>query len=405
MYSGTPPYTLSLQASGEMQDTSANIVWPAPELIGPYPVTVLVTDKTGAMTMARGEVNIQEVFFITVNRPDIAVAPNTQIPMEVVITGGTPPFMLRGDASGEVTQRNVKFTVKAWTKPGSYQSYVTCEDKNKRLARYSYSVVVANAPQVTLTPAKKNAAPKETVSVSYSVTNGTPPFVFSGHANGTTSKRQGTFKVTMPSSGTGLQVKTTVKDKDNITTTVATWIGISAGTPVATNRSNNNLVLVRKYYDQKKRQIKLEYYKERESRERQGISKTFFKSGTLQGQCEYKDDDYCGVRTLYYENGIRCFEEDHSSGSEKEFYPSGQVKVARQYVEEKLHGLVKIWYANGSLEMEGKYEKGKPVGKCKSWNEEGEELPPRTFWGSDHVRASSRQQFPYDWGDGPPNLP
>jgi hypothetical protein len=45
VYGGTPPYTLSLQTSGEMQGTSANIAWPAPELIGPYPVGVMFTDK------------------------------------------------------------------------------------------------------------------------------------------------------------------------------------------------------------------------------------------------------------------------------------------------------------------------------------------------------------------------
>ncbi|NQV32347.1 MAG: toxin-antitoxin system YwqK family antitoxin, partial [Phycisphaeraceae bacterium] len=405
VYGGTPPYTLSMLASGEMKGASTNITLTAPELIGPWPCVVMVTDKTGQFIMASCDLDIQEEFSITVKRPGKAVAPNTQIPMEVVITGGTPPFMLRGDFTGEVSQRNIKFNNKAWSKPGSYLSYVTCTDKNKRLARHSFTVVVGNAPQVTLTPTKKTATSKESVSVTYSIKNGTPPFVFSGHANGTTSKRQGTFKVTMPSSGTGLQVKTTIKDKESITAAATTWIGISAETLLTSNSANNDVVPVREYYDQSKRKIKSVYYKNRRSGEKQGISKTFFKSGTLQGQCEYKDDDYCGVRTLYHENGIRCFEEDHSSGSEKEYYPSGQVKVARQYVEGKLHGLVKLWYANGSLEMEGKYENGKPVGKYKSWNEEGEELPLKTFWGSAHVRASSRQQFPSDWGDWPPNLP
>ena len=231
---GTPPYDLSMDARGQISGTSSQFSWTAPGQVGPASIGVMIMDSKGLPTMANCKMEVQEPYSIVVKKPEATVAPNTRIPMELLINGGMPPFSLHGAASGETSQRRLKFTYVAAGKPGSSRSYVTCTDKTNRLARHSFTVVVGNTPQVTLTPAKKTATSGESVSVTYAIKNGTPPFLFSGHANGTTSKRQGTFKVTMPNSGTGLQVKATIKDKENISTTATTWIGVVAAKISAT---------------------------------------------------------------------------------------------------------------------------------------------------------------------------
>ncbi len=78
-----------------------------------------------------------------------------------------------------------------------------------------------------------------------------------------------------------------------------------------------------------------------------GVKRTFWGSGTLSSEVNYKD-------------GLR-------EGSYKMFYPTKQLKIDCYFVNDKLNGPYKSYYRNGQLSFEGNFIVDCMEEPCKSY--------------------------------------
>ena len=102
------------------------------------------------------------------------------------------------------------------------------------------------------------------------------------------------------------------------------------------------------YYDnfEPKVEMKLEEGK------KDGITKLFFKDGSINEIRSYKNNLMDGTWITYNENGIKIAEAIYAMG--------------------KKNGTWKVWDDNGTLRTEMNYNKGERTGVWKRWNEKGE---------------------------------
>ncbi len=112
---------------------------------------------------------------------------------------------------------------------------------------------------------------------------------------------------------------------------------------------------------------------------RQGKYETFDRNGKLIEVANYKDDYLDGLRTLYYPDGAKQYEETHVAGKfdgpYRAFYPGGQLQLEGQYVADLGVGTWTGYYADGQKKEEvtmdgnasdGPFREYHPNGKLKA---------------------------------------
>ncbi|WP_158974708.1 toxin-antitoxin system YwqK family antitoxin [Cellulophaga sp. L1A9] len=97
------------------------------------------------------------------------------------------------------------------------------------------------------------------------------------------------------------------------------------------------------------------------------LVKDYYMNGNLQfagWADEYREDDYSGEVTWYYENGkkeaVRNYEYGSLNGASVEYYPSGQIKKELNFEDDFLNGEAKIYNEDGALAYEYTNKNGQP---------------------------------------------
>ena len=84
-----------------------------------------------------------------------------------------------------------------------------------------------------------------------------------------------------------------------------------------------------------------------------GLSRVWFKDGTLLSESEYSNDQPHGIWRSYHPNGyvkyIAYFEYGKKNGFEKWFYENGQVKSEQQFNHGEPKTEIIRWKPNGTL--------------------------------------------------------
>jgi antitoxin component YwqK of YwqJK toxin-antitoxin module len=92
-------------------------------------------------------------------------------------------------------------------------------------------------------------------------------------------------------------------------------------------------------------------YKSQGKDERHGMQTSWYPSGAMQMQGEYRDDLQVGKFTWWYENGQKAQEGNFEDG--------------------KQAGIWVWWHPNGQKSIQGKYAAGDPSGRWNWWEEGG----------------------------------
>ena len=104
--------------------------------------------------------------------------------------------------------------------------------------------------------------------------------------------------------------------------------------------------------------------------------KSYYESGELLYEGEFKEDKLHGKGALYYEDGKLWYEgefkEDKCHGKGKEYYESGELWYEGEFKEDMWHGKGNKYYKNGKMLYEGELIKGNLHGKGKLYYENGE---------------------------------
>ena len=175
---GTPPYNVTVLVNG-IQQASNTVNFTAP---GKYNVTVVVQDSVNATT--------ESSIMITVNpRPEVRLTlsrnvTDSGVPVTIAynVTGGTKPYkvalLLNGTPINGLTL-NV-------TKPGTYVVEAIVADYLNVTASAKEVLVVNPRPSVSVMPTYQGnlLVNVTSVTVSASVTGGTPPYTFYAFLNG-----------------------------------------------------------------------------------------------------------------------------------------------------------------------------------------------------------------------------
>ena len=98
----------------------------------------------------------------------------------------------------------------------------------------------------------------------------------------------------------------------------------------------------------------------------EGVQKTWFESGQLMYESNYKDGELEGVQKWWYENGQLMskfnFKDGELEGISNGWYENGQLYSELNYKDGKLEGVRKWWYADGQLKYEKNYKDGLLIG-------------------------------------------
>lgn len=92
------------------------------------------------------------------------------------------------------------------------------------------------------------------------------------------------------------------------------------------------------------------------------VEYTYYKSGQIKSEINYKS----------YSNGIR-------DGYRKEWYETGQLKLAANYINDLIEGRLISFWENGQLKRDDLYANGKLI-KGNVWFHTGKELPYYDFF-------------------------
>jgi antitoxin component YwqK of YwqJK toxin-antitoxin module len=91
--------------------------------------------------------------------------------------------------------------------------------------------------------------------------------------------------------------------------------------------------------------------------QKHGISRHFYRDGTLANEDEYHNGDQHGYSRYWYENGQMSSETwyvfDRAEGVLKEWYENGQLSMEITYVDGRIDGMVMEWYRNGQMKSRG----------------------------------------------------
>jgi antitoxin component YwqK of YwqJK toxin-antitoxin module len=99
------------------------------------------------------------------------------------------------------------------------------------------------------------------------------------------------------------------------------------------------------------------------------------------GPIKLYDQDGNLVSEYFVKNNV-------SNGISKDFYKNGSVEYLATYKNGQLDGLTKNFYENGNLKSETNYSNGKVHGIYKVYNEDGDLIEDDTF--SNGIRTSSK---------------
>lgn len=108
-----------------------------------------------------------------------------------------------------------------------------------------------------------------------------------------------------------------------------------------------------------------------------GVYKSYFETGKLRENATFKDGDYIGLRTLYYENGNVDTEEKYNpagilEGEYRIFYKEGGIHIIKNYVNNVLEGKLTVYYPNGKIKEEVTMGRNQENGPFKEYFQSGQ---------------------------------
>ena len=107
-----------------------------------------------------------------------------------------------------------------------------------------------------------------------------------------------------------------------------------------------------------------------------GIWQYFYQNGKRQSIQKYSDGKVVNIN-YWDENGSQLVIE--GTGIAKMYYPSGQIQSIMSYRNCVFDGKCETWFSNGIKATETFYERGKPIGEWKYWNEYGELIKTENY--------------------------
>lgn len=106
------------------------------------------------------------------------------------------------------------------------------------------------------------------------------------------------------------------------------------------------------------------------------ILKTYYDSGVVSSEWQFKDGKMEGRAKMYDSNGAlfreMAFSEDELQGTARTFYPNGSIKTACRYAESRLEGACREFYPNGALWIRMEFKEGKMTGPPAVYSETGD---------------------------------
>lgn len=114
-----------------------------------------------------------------------------------------------------------------------------------------------------------------------------------------------------------------------------------------------------------------------------GTHKEFYDNGNIRISMQVRDGVKEGEVVLYFENGkkkeVRSYKEGNKSGKWITWNKEGNKSALAFYDNNKKDSTWYIWDENGTKRFEMYYKEGKKSGTWKMWNEEGELINTREF--------------------------
>ena len=111
---------------------------------------------------------------------------------------------------------------------------------------------------------------------------------------------------------------------------------------------------------------------------RDGIVKTYYKSGKLLCEAPYKNDKREGITRGYYESGKLeaeiLWKNGKREGVGRTFYESGRLKAEIPFKGDKAQEIGKIYSEKGTLERETPFKDGKLKGVPIDYDDNGREI-------------------------------
>ena len=106
-----------------------------------------------------------------------------------------------------------------------------------------------------------------------------------------------------------------------------------------------------------------------------GIAESYYKSGQLNSETNYKNGLKDGKSTLYYESGAikTVFNnvDDRAEGKGTRYYESGAIEAVINFVDDKVEGKSTFYNESGQLNSETNYKNGLKDGKSTLYYESG----------------------------------
>lgn len=115
------------------------------------------------------------------------------------------------------------------------------------------------------------------------------------------------------------------------------------------------------------------YYKVNDDKPFTGQAEEYYKNGQKKLVQNYEKGKLEGEILEWYKNGQKQSEVEFINGNGKKttWYDSGEIKGELNYKEGKVVGKFISWYKSGKIKQEVNYKDGKRNGKCIEWDENG----------------------------------
>ena len=117
---------------------------------------------------------------------------------------------------------------------------------------------------------------------------------------------------------------------------------------------------------------------------KEGRWKLYYHStGKKRFDFNYKDGEFDGLSTGWYENGQKKYEITHKNGKQDglltSWFENGQKEIEVTHKNGKRDGIVTSWFENGQKESEGTHKNGKQDGLWTVWYENGQKEMVGTY--------------------------
>lgn len=112
----------------------------------------------------------------------------------------------------------------------------------------------------------------------------------------------------------------------------------------------------------------------------------FFPNGQIKHEKLFLDDKPYGTWKFFFENGRLQEECNYNEkglliGIYRKWYPSGNLLTEITFKNDLHHGIVREWYENGNISYEANYEEGEIKGTARKWTEKGTMLVEKFYYG------------------------